>query len=145
MSDYKKWEEFEDWFDGVDDNEQYITCPFDSYPASFRHAHDGIRSFADECGLTSAEACEQHQAYLDEQRKRPRRNKAGKLVGGSLTSYHTHRKAGTRTRTAIWIKGESTKEARSIGKAFSNDVHRKAIIAFKPDLQRIAETNTRTA
>ena len=139
------WESFEDWLETVDDGEEFVPCAIESYPLSFQHEHDGIRSYADEYGLDNWQASYELQAYLREQRKRPRKNKEGKIIGGSLSSYHIHRQVGTRTRTAVWGKGTRAKDSRAIGRAYHNDTVRKAVRAFEPDLLRLADQNPQAA
>jgi hypothetical protein len=61
------------------------------------------------------------------------------------TKYVVRRMAGTRTKSARWAFGQRTRDARQIGKAFSDDVVSKALRAFEPDLNRIAALNPRAA
>ena len=84
--------------------------------------------------ITVEQASRNIQAYLGAQRSER-----------SKTAYILRRTPGTRTRNARWAVGRRTADARAVGKVFGDDVKAKALRAFEPDLNRIAELNPRTA
>lgn len=112
----------------------------------YERFQDGIRQFTHgeyvvASGLDSWDATHDIQAYLDEQRRVPRASGRG----GSRAQYVLHRKPGTRTRNAVWVVGVSAADARGVGRSFANDVSRRVMRAFEPDLRHIAARNPRAA
>jgi hypothetical protein len=84
-------------------------------------------------GFEVEEATRDIQGYLSAQRVRR----------GSQTLFVLRRVPGTRTTSSRWHVGVSVKDARAIGTGFSDDVARRALRAFEPDLLRLAERNPR--
>jgi hypothetical protein len=91
--------------------------------------------YANSKGFDTEEASADLQAYLREQRRSSESN----------TLYVLRRVPGTRTNAARWAVGVRTKDQLLIGKAFYDDVRRKAKRAFEPDLRRIGQINPRAA
>jgi hypothetical protein len=85
------------------------------------------------------------QAYLREQRKRPRVLKSGGTTGGSRAKFVLHRDPGTRTSAALWRISVNTQEARNIGSAMGDDVKHRLVAAIVPELQRMSALNPRLA
>ena len=104
------------------------------------------RDYAAEVGLDAEEASSDIQAYLNAQRIRPyQASKASAPKGGAKTLFVLHRRPGTRTSSAVWTAGVRTENAISIGAGLTDDVKRRIMRAFRPDLLHIADRNPRAA
>ena len=105
--------------------------------------------YAADLGLDGWEATGDIRAYQDEVRRRPKttvlKDGTVKTTKGSESLFVIHREPGTRTSRAVWNVGDSTANARSVGRSFYSDVEVKVMDAFQPTLLRIAERNPRAA
>lgn len=61
----------------------------------------------------------------------------------SKTLYVMRRVPGTRTKSARWMAGVKTRDARMVGKGLADDVGRTVMRAFVPDLLAIKVRNPR--
>lgn len=104
----------------------------------FDHDKDGtdfsVREYAEAANIEADVASAHIQDHLRAQRRE-----------GSKTLFVLRRVPGTRTTNARWAVGARTKDARHLGMALHDDVLRKVMRAFVPDLRRIAELNPRAA
>jgi len=114
MREATKWERLEEWI-------------FDHDTETFTS-----RDVADALGVSSPEASQFIQAYLEAQRQ-----------DDSTTLYVLKREG--RTTRAVWSVGQRVADARVIGGTLFEDVACKVHRAFEPDLRRLAERNPRAA
>jgi hypothetical protein len=94
-------------------------------------------------GIDGPYASELIQAYVREQKKRPRMLKSGGTTGGSRSRFVIHREAKTRTSATVWIVGTHTRDARGLGAATYDDIRNRMIQVVVPIWERMATDNQR--
>jgi hypothetical protein len=93
-----------------------------------------VYEYAEATGIDTIQASDHIQAYLGAQRG-----------VRSKTLYVLRRVPGTRTKRARWAVGIRVQDARLHGATLGDDVRRRVIRAFRPDIQRIRTLNPRSA